>query len=668
MTPEATINTVNYKNFALVVPTLNEAENIVTVLDRAREALSQLPLGWEILVVDDDSTDGTSEIVRCYSETHSGVRLLERRAKTGLSGAITYGWEHTDADIVGVMDADLQHPPELLPELVARVCQGRDIAIASRYLNADSMAAWNLPRRMISRLSILASKPVQRSGLQVRDPMSGFFVLRRECIEGMEFQSAGFKLLLEILAKGRIRSVAEIPFTFGIRTGGKSKANGMTAVYYFSLLCRLSREMVLEPKNAGWSKAHDSFEVSDARKGVDENASSETQRTRSLEIILGLMPLVLGFQLLIWIVYLPLALRGNADFRNCYSTGLLLRTGRGHQIYDYEVQHEIQDKFISQTATGMPYVHPPYEALLFAPLSFLTYRTAFLCWLGLNLLCLLVCYQILREKFWRLDKSWRWLPFLLFIGFVPVTAALIQGQDSIVTLLLLTTALVNLDSGNDLLAGFMVGLAAYKFQLVLPIGCLFFLWRKWRFVCGTCLSGLTAVLASASITGAENLLSYVPYVRKTATNFAAMMPVARMPNLRGLVSLLHLRGDISTAIVLALSVAVMVLAAWSARKTSLDWQLSIAISVAVLVGYHVMTHDLSILLVPMSMILGERGTSGLWTIPMLWLSTTLCFFGHGPLVALPLLSLFLFLALRLRRPVVELPASTPLELSDGTRA
>src|SRR5579863_4617299 len=110
--------TVTCRKLALVVPTLNEAENIVSVLDRTREALSQLPLAWEILVVDDDSTDGTAETVRRYSETHSEIRLVERHAQKGLAGAITYGWKHTDADIIGVMDADLQHPPELLPELV----------------------------------------------------------------------------------------------------------------------------------------------------------------------------------------------------------------------------------------------------------------------------------------------------------------------------------------------------------------------------------------------------------------------------------------------------------------------------------------------------------------------------------------------------------------------
>src|SRR3989442_11828916 len=118
MTPGVMINAVIHKKFALVVPTLNEAENIVIVLDRVREALSPLPLVWEILVVDDDSTDGTAETVRRYAKTHAMVHLLERQSQKGLAGAITYGWKHTDADIIGAMDADLQHPPELLPELV----------------------------------------------------------------------------------------------------------------------------------------------------------------------------------------------------------------------------------------------------------------------------------------------------------------------------------------------------------------------------------------------------------------------------------------------------------------------------------------------------------------------------------------------------------------------
>jgi dolichol-phosphate mannosyltransferase len=229
-----------YSKFALVIPTLNEAGNIKKVLERAVAALSQAPMRWEILVVDDGSTDGTDQIVTQYSESEGRVRLIVRRGQRGLAGAITYGWTQTDADLIGVMDADLQHPPEMLPTLISEVCAGSDIAIASRYVQPHSMDDWNRTRRALSRLSVLASRPVQKRELKVHDPMTGFFVLRRDCIDGLNFQSAGFKLLLEILAKGRICSASEIAFKFGVRSDGRSKANGMTAVHYLLLLWKLA--------------------------------------------------------------------------------------------------------------------------------------------------------------------------------------------------------------------------------------------------------------------------------------------------------------------------------------------------------------------------------------------------------------------------------------------
>jgi dolichol-phosphate mannosyltransferase len=233
-----------FQKFALVVPTLNEAENIILVLNRVVAALSRVPVAWEIFVVDDKSNDGTGEVVRRYARSNSRVRLLERSARQGLAGAITYGWSHTDADLIGVIDADLQHPPELLPKLIDEVCNGFDIAIASRYLEPRSMEGWNPARQALSRLSVLASVPVQKATLRVKDPLSGFFVLRHECIAGLHFQGAGFKLLLEILAKGHINSAKEIPFKFAMRHRGASKADAMTGVYYLSLLCKLSRQAV----------------------------------------------------------------------------------------------------------------------------------------------------------------------------------------------------------------------------------------------------------------------------------------------------------------------------------------------------------------------------------------------------------------------------------------
>lgn len=226
--------------FALVIPTLNEAGNIGEVLQRVNEVLSEANCSWEIVVVDDCSSDGTRDIVEQFARTTSKVRLVVRKEERGLAGAITHGWSRTNAEFLGVIDADLQHPPEVLIDLLKQVCGGADIAIASRYVRSGSMDGWNAIRKLLSRLSVLASIPVQRAEIQVKDPLSGFFVVRRECVERLSFQKTGFKLLLEILAKGRIRSVVEVPFRFGFRKAGTSKANAMTGVHYMSLLLRLS--------------------------------------------------------------------------------------------------------------------------------------------------------------------------------------------------------------------------------------------------------------------------------------------------------------------------------------------------------------------------------------------------------------------------------------------
>ena len=121
-----------FEKFALVVPTLNEAGNIGIALGRAVATLSQQPIAWDILVVDDDSSDATASIVRQFATSEPRVRLLVRRGQRGLAGAITYGWAQSSADLLGVMDADLQHPPELIPALINEISNGADIAIASQ--------------------------------------------------------------------------------------------------------------------------------------------------------------------------------------------------------------------------------------------------------------------------------------------------------------------------------------------------------------------------------------------------------------------------------------------------------------------------------------------------------------------------------------------------------
>ncbi len=224
---------------ALVIPTLNEQGNIATVLNRVRAALEVTEIPFEILVVDDDSQDRTGAIVSGIGEEDPRVRLIVRKGRRGLSGAIVDGWRHTDAQILGVMDADLQHPPELLPALHRAIASGRDLAIGSRYTPGGGIGDWNILRKLLSSAAVWATLPLQRRGVRAHDPMSGFFLVRRECVQNIAFQPAGFKLLLEILIRGRIASVEEIPFAFGLRMQGESKANFRVGWDYARLLARL---------------------------------------------------------------------------------------------------------------------------------------------------------------------------------------------------------------------------------------------------------------------------------------------------------------------------------------------------------------------------------------------------------------------------------------------
>jgi dolichol-phosphate mannosyltransferase len=229
-------------NLALVIPTLREARNIRPLLNRVRAALDPCILTYELIVVDDDSRDGIDAILAELAGEDPRIRLIVRSGERGLAGAVVQGWMESEAEVLAVMDADLQHPPELLPRLWAEVDAGADLAVGSRYACGGCMRGWKLMRQLISRMAIWMTLPVQRSGLRARDPMSGFFMIRRSCIERLELQKTGFKILLEILARAEIRSLVEVPFTFGRRYAGDSKANLRVAVDYVALLIRLYRQ------------------------------------------------------------------------------------------------------------------------------------------------------------------------------------------------------------------------------------------------------------------------------------------------------------------------------------------------------------------------------------------------------------------------------------------
>jgi dolichol-phosphate mannosyltransferase len=227
------------QKLALVIPTLREAANIRTVLDHTRSVLNPIGIPYEIIVVDDDSDDGTGDIVTAIGREDPHVRLVVRKGAKGVAGATLLGWQNTDATILGEMDADLQHPPDLLPALVAAILEGNDVAVGSRYAEGGSLGDWNLPRKLLSAAALWVAIPVQRKQIRVKDPTSGFFLVRRECVDQIEFQRTGFKLLLDVLVRGRVRSIKEVPFEFKGRDLGASKATFKVACEYAGLLAKL---------------------------------------------------------------------------------------------------------------------------------------------------------------------------------------------------------------------------------------------------------------------------------------------------------------------------------------------------------------------------------------------------------------------------------------------
>jgi len=228
----------------VIVPTRNEEATIDELLTRVDRSLSAAQLDFEVLVVD-DSDDETPARVRGRRGAGSSVRLLHRSADErvgGLAGAVQAGIDATsDTRVLAVMDGDLQHPPELLPVLVGAVRDGADVAVASRYVE-DGGGVAGLDgggRRLTSLAARGAARLFLRRARTVEDPLSGFFAVRRDVVAEAPLRASGFKILLEILVRGRWARVREVPLRMERRLGGASKAGAAQGVAYGRQLARL---------------------------------------------------------------------------------------------------------------------------------------------------------------------------------------------------------------------------------------------------------------------------------------------------------------------------------------------------------------------------------------------------------------------------------------------
>jgi dolichol-phosphate mannosyltransferase len=230
---------------SVVVPTFNERDN-VTVLYRRLEA-TLAGMAWEAVFVDDNSPDGTWEVVRALARKDSRVRCIRRIGRRGLSGACIEGILASSAPYAAVIDADLQHDETQLPKMVALLRSGEaELVVGSRYIEGGSADSFNKQRAGASQLATEVAKRALK--VEVADPMSGFFMIRRDRFEQLapQLSTQGFKILLDIIAtaQGKLKTV-EIPYTFGSRQHGESKLDSMVALDFLGLvLAKLTHDVV----------------------------------------------------------------------------------------------------------------------------------------------------------------------------------------------------------------------------------------------------------------------------------------------------------------------------------------------------------------------------------------------------------------------------------------
>ena len=228
-----------YPELSLVVPTYNERENITLLLERIHKSLSDY--NYELIVVDDNSPDGTSELARSLASKYP-LKVIVRTNERGLASAVVVGFKQARGDILGVIDADLQHPPEFIPALIKAVRDGADVAIASRYIQGGGIEGWTFKRKIISRGAKIPANILLTSARKIKDPLSGFFLFRKRVIDGAVLSPTGYKILLEVLVRGKANRVVEVPYTFKERERGKSNLTAKEQINYLSHLSRLAWE------------------------------------------------------------------------------------------------------------------------------------------------------------------------------------------------------------------------------------------------------------------------------------------------------------------------------------------------------------------------------------------------------------------------------------------
>ncbi len=222
--------------FSIVIPTYNEAGGIERLVRSVSEVFAQNGLDGEMIVVDDNSPDGTGAIVDNLA-AQLPVRCLHRPGKLGLSSGVIDGWKFArpDSQALGAMDADFSHDVNVLPNMVRALENGYGLAVGSRYVSGGGITNWPWKRIVTSKIACMLAQPLTR----IKDITSGYFLVRREALEGVRLDPIGFKIGLEVIAKAHYGTALEVPYVFTDRVHGESKLNEKEVFNYLKQLRKL---------------------------------------------------------------------------------------------------------------------------------------------------------------------------------------------------------------------------------------------------------------------------------------------------------------------------------------------------------------------------------------------------------------------------------------------
>ena len=365
--------------------------------------------------------------------------------------------------------------------------------------------------------------------------------------------------------------------------------------------------------------------------------------------------MIVSHALLLWTVRREIA-SGSPDFRIFYAAGLILRRGQGENLYNDRLQQQVQREFASAAIVRggpLPYNHPPFEAAIYVALSYLSYVSAYFVWFFLNLIFLAASVFYLRPWIPMLERTFPRLLFWAPLAFFPVAYALMQGQDSILLLLLYCMAYDALRRNEDMGAGAYMGLGLFKFHLVLPFAFILLVRRRWRALGGLVLAAVLEMLLSLTIVGWKELVYYPGYAWHINRQQAPGVIVPRnMPNLRGLLTGWSILTSVPMWIQLLLVAISVGLLMWASRhwqpsdmSNTRRWDagFSLALVATFLVGFHSYSQDMSILLLPWALTIDRLLDGAAKSAGALKIAVSLMFFSPlYVLLAFPLAHLNLF--------------------------